>query len=131
MRYIINGDFLCRNLTGIERFAYEICNRLDALVESGTVGIFVPANACVIPEYKNIQVFVSENKLVSFPRWIQFVYGKFLKRQKAIGIDFSNNCPIGNAGVVFIHDIYCKLYPKDFTSFNSLRCSYILYIRSS
>ena len=117
MRYIINGDFLCRNLTGIERFAYEICNRLDALVESGTVGIFVPANARVIPEYKNIQLFVSEKTLVSFPRWIQFVYGKFLKRQKAIGIDFSNNCPIGNVGVVFIHDIYCKLYPKDFTSF--------------
>ena len=117
MKFIINGDFLCRNLTGIERFAYEICNRLDALVESSSVGIFVPANARVVPEYKNIQVFVSEKTLVSFPRWIQFVYGKFLKKHKATGIDFSNNCPIGNAGVVFVHDIYCKLYPNDFTSF--------------
>ena len=117
MRYIINGDFLCRNLTGIERFAYEICSRLDGLVKTGEVGIFIPANARVIPEYKNIQVFISDKQLVSFPRWIQFVYGNFLKKRKSIGIDFSNNCPIGNAGVVFVHDIYCKLYPKDFTSF--------------
>ena len=32
-KFIINGDFLCRNLTGIERFAYEICVRLDKIIE--------------------------------------------------------------------------------------------------
>ncbi len=116
MGYIINGDFLCRNLTGIERFAYEICSRLDGLVKTGEVGIFIPANARVIPEYKNIEIFVSEKTLVSITQWIQLVYGKFVRKQKAIGIDFSNTCPIGRAGVVFIHDIYCKLYPQDFTS---------------
>lgn len=115
MKFIINGDFLCRNLTGIERFAYEVCNRLDALVDMD-IGIFIPANAKTFPEYKNIKVYKSEKELQSFPRWVQFVYGRFLKQQKAIGIDFSNNCPVGAAGVVFVHDIYCKLYPQDFCS---------------
>lgn len=38
---LINGNFLCRNLTGIERFAWEVCTQLDALL--------VPANARAIP----------------------------------------------------------------------------------
>ena len=44
-KYIINGDFLCRNLTGIERFAYEICVRLDKIIEKDFIGIFIPNNA--------------------------------------------------------------------------------------
>ena len=34
---IINGDFLCRNLTGIERFAFEICKHLDSLIEKDII----------------------------------------------------------------------------------------------
>lgn len=29
MKILINGDFLCRRLTGIERYANEITLRLD------------------------------------------------------------------------------------------------------
>ena len=28
-KILINGDFLCRRLTGIKRYAYEITRRLD------------------------------------------------------------------------------------------------------
>lgn len=113
-KFIINGDFLCRNLTGIERFAYEICIRLDELVEKDYLGIFIPKNAKFIPEFKNIKVFVSEKNIKSFPLWLLKNYGTFLIKSKAIGIDFSNSCSLLKPGVVFLHDIYCKLYKEDF-----------------
>lgn len=47
---LINGNFLCRNLTGIERFAWEVCTRLDALlVADDAVALLMPANAHAIP----------------------------------------------------------------------------------
>ena len=42
---IINGDFLCRNLTGIERFAFETCKHLDNLIDKNQIGIYIPKNA--------------------------------------------------------------------------------------
>ena len=116
-KFVINGDFLCRNLTGIERFAYEVCLKLDELVEPDFLGIFIPKNAKTIPSFKNIKVFVSEKNIKSFPRWSLFNYGSFLRKQKAVGIDFSNTCSIQKPGVVFLHDIYCKVFPEDFNGF--------------
>lgn len=47
---LINGNFLCRNLTGIERFAWEVCARPDALLAADdVVALLVPANAREIP----------------------------------------------------------------------------------
>lgn len=116
-KFIINGDFLCRNLTGIERFAYEICVRLDKIIEKDFIGIFIPKNAKVIPSFENIKIYVSDKNIKSFPRWSFFNYGSFLIKHKAIGIDFSNTCSIRKPGVVFLHDIYCKVFPEDFNGF--------------
>ena len=49
MSVVINGDFLCRNLTGIERFAYETCIRLDKIIEKDSIEIYVPSNAVFHP----------------------------------------------------------------------------------
>lgn len=116
-KYIINGSFFCRNLTGIERFSFEICKRLDSLATFGEFGIFIPENAKNVPEYKNIEIFRDKRILKSYPFWTNFIYGMFLIKRRAIGIDFSNTCSILKPGVVFLHDIYCKLYKKDFKTF--------------
>ena len=113
-KFIINGDFLCRNLTGIERFAYEICIRLDKIIPKDFIGIFIPKNAKIIPSFENIKIFVSTKNIKSFPRWSLFNYGFFLIKNNAIGIDFSNTCSLIKPGIVFLHDIYCKVYPEDF-----------------
>lgn len=116
-KYIINGSFFCRNLTGIERFSYEICQCLDKISNQNDFGIFIPANAKNVPEYKNIKIFKDARILKSYPFWTNFVYGTFLIKQQAIGIDFANTCSILKPGIVFIHDIYCKLYKNDFKTF--------------
>ena len=116
-KIIINGDFLCRNLTGIERFAFEICKHLDSLIEKEKIGIYIPKNAKVIPDYNNIKVILSKKECKVFPLWEHFEFGKFVKKNKYIPLDFSNVTPLGTKGIVFIHDIYAKLYPQDFSRF--------------
>lgn len=114
---IINGDFLCRNLTGIERFAFEICKHLDSLIKKEKIGIYIPKNAKVIPDYNNIKVILSKKECKVFPLWEHFEFGKFIRKKKYTPLDFSNVTPIGTKGIVFIHDIYAKLYPQDFSHF--------------
>lgn len=113
---VINGDFLCRNLTGIERFAYEIIVRLDKLLPVNSVQLYVPANGKNIPELDAIQTVVSESECGFFPAWEHGDFRRYVKAQKAIPLDFSNVTPWGTQGIVFIHDIYAKLYPQDFSS---------------
>lgn len=118
LTYLINPNFLCRNLTGIERFAFETCNRLDSLLQQNDdVRILIPLNAKTIPEYKNIKIIKLAKPLKSFPKWDLFEFSGWCRRLNATGINFSNTAPIGKrCGISFIHDIYPKQFPKDFCS---------------
>ena len=116
---LINGNFLCRNLTGIERFAWEICKRIDSLLSSSDrVSILVPANAPKVPSYARIAVIRSDKEARSFPFWDLGVFAKTCRRRNACALSFSNTAPLGKTcGIAFIHDVYAKDFPNDFTSF--------------
>ena len=118
MTYLINSNFLCRNLTGIERFAFETCKRLDLLLQpEDDIRIIIPSNAKTVPEYKNIKIVKTNKQLKSFPLWDLFQFAHWCRRFKATGINFSNTAPLGRScGISFIHDIYAKQYPQDFVS---------------
>lgn len=118
MTYLINPNFLCRNLTGIERFAFETCRSLDKLLTpQDDVRIIIPSNAKTVPEYKNIKLIKSDKPLKSFPLWDLFQFAGWCRKLKATGINFSNTAPLGkNCGLAFIHDIYAKDFPQDFSS---------------
>ena len=111
----INGDFLCRNLTGIERFAYEVTVRLDKLVSKNQLQLYVPKNGRNIPELTNIHCVVSDSECSFFPAWEHGPFRSYVKKLGATPLDFSNVTPLGTRGIVFIHDIYAKLYPGDFS----------------
>ncbi len=120
MAYLINPNFLFRNLTGIERFAYEICKRLDSLIsQEDDIGIIIPSNVRNIPDYKNIKIIKVNKPLKSFPFWDLFQFSKYCKKSGAIGINFSNTASFGKkCGISFIHDIYAQQFPQDFNTFN-------------
>lgn len=119
MTYLINPNFLCRSTTGIERFAYETCKRLDSLLTpEDDIRIIIPSNSRIIPDYKKIKTIKLNKELKSFPLWDLFQFSSYCKKYKAIGINFSNTAPLGKrCGISFIHDIYAKQYPQDFCSF--------------
>ena len=113
---LINGYFLCRTLTGIERYAMEITKRLDILSSPGELAIIVPKNCNHVPEYKNITI-IRYYKIIPHFIW-QFLFLQFylLFHPQYIILDFSNTCLPFFPGIIFLHDIYCEFFPNDFIS---------------
>ncbi len=121
---LINGNFLCRNLTGIERYAWEVCRRLDKLLATKTgeqsprFAILVPANAKKVPRYEQIELIRSPKAIKGFPFWDLGTFARECRRRHALAFDFSNTAPLGkNCGIAFLHDIYAADCPQDFVSF--------------
>ncbi len=119
MKILINGNFLNRNLTGIERFAWEICHALDSmLTEKDDFSILVSSNARVFPEFKKIKIVIPKVQLKSFVKWDLSIFKKECKKLNALGLNFSTTAPFGKkCGFAFIHDIYAASFPEDFVSF--------------
>jgi glycosyltransferase involved in cell wall biosynthesis len=116
-KILINGDFLCRRLTGIERYAYEITRRLDKLSTIGEIAIAVPSFIENIPDYKNLEIIKLEKKSKSNIRWqMETLQGFLLKNRKYTILEFGNCCLPFAPGIVFLHDIYCEFFPEDFIS---------------
>lgn len=113
---IIDGNFCCRNLTGVERYAFEICANLDPLIQKDQIWLYVPANAKHIPTYQNIKVVRSKKDCTSFPVWDHILFSHFVGKNHGIALNFGNLTPLLHPGIVFIHDIYSVLHPEDFTS---------------
>ena len=114
---MINGDFLCRRLTGIERYAYEITNRLDKLCAHREIAIVIPFFVDNIPCYKNLEIIRLEKKSKSNIRWqLMTLQGFLLTHRQYTILEFGNTCIPLAPGIVFLHDIYCEFFPEDFTS---------------
>lgn len=113
-KVFINGDFLCNNISGIERVALEITKRLDALSKKDEIGIVIAQNAKNIPRFNNLTIIEYTEDLISFPVWQQSILPSILHKQNALCLDFGNACSFFRPGITFLHDIYCELYPDDF-----------------
>jgi glycosyltransferase involved in cell wall biosynthesis len=113
-KIIINGDFFCNKLTGIERFAFEITKKLDLISQKNEIGIIIPKNAQHVPQFDNLLVILYNNDIISFPKWQQFILPRILKKYNAIPLDYGNSCSLFHPGITFLHDIYCEVYPNDF-----------------
>jgi len=111
---VINGEFFCNNISGIERVAYEITKRLDEFSEKNEIGIIISKDAKNVPNFKNLEVINYEKDIVSIPKWQQFILPGILRKIKAISLDFGNTCSLFYPGISFLHDIYCEMFPYDF-----------------
>jgi len=113
-KIVINGEFFCNNLSGIERFAYEITKRLDEISKKDEIGIIITKDAKNVPSFKNLKVIYYEKNLGSIPKWQQFILPEILRKIKATSLDFGNSCSLFRPGISFLHDIYCEMFPNDF-----------------
>jgi len=114
---LINGYFLCRRLTGIERYAYEITSRLDKLCKPDEIAIIIPVDAVNIPKYKNIRA-IRHGKTIQHVLWQMFTLQWFLITHREYTVlDFGNTALPLAPGIVFLHDIYCEFFPEDFKGF--------------
>ncbi len=112
-RIIINGKFLTQRVTGVQRYAIELVNELDKIVQKGEFELAVPPNLLECPTCKNIEV-VQVGKLKSH-LWEQISFPLYVMKQKAISLNLCNVSPLVSPGIVCIHDMKVKATPQYFS----------------
>lgn len=118
--YTIDGLFLTQRITGIQRYAYELCLEIDKLITPNEIELLVPANIEAefetnIPQYNNIKV-IRYGKHGGI-KWQQIDLARYLKKNKREGIFLTNILPLMcPRGIMTIHDVSYKANPDFFTS---------------
>lgn len=112
VQFVINGRFLSQKMTGVNRFAFELCNALyDAKID-----FVVVAPRRIEPEY-SIEFKLIRIGLTSSHIWEQFELPLFLVRDypKAILINFSGLGPFfSKKNIMTIHDLSFLANPNWF-----------------
>jgi len=123
---LINGDFFCRRLNGIERYAYEITVRLDKISKQGEIAIILPNNTENVPGFSNLKIIRHKKNIKSHLWWQMITLQWFLiTHRKYTVLEFGNSALPFAPGIVFLHDIYCEFFPEDFISKrDKLICAY-------
>ncbi|WP_279118024.1 glycosyltransferase family 4 protein [Fusobacterium varium] len=123
MKIIINGRFLTQNITGVQRFAHEIVNKLDKFMKKDEIVILVPKNLL----FKNLKYENIEIKKIGFLRgylWEQLELPYYVWKTQGRLVNLCNTAPIINTGIVIIHDISTKVnskfYSKKFSIFYNI-----------
>lgn len=109
--YVINGRFLTKRVTGVERYAIEMVRELDELVEPGQIIMAVPINA-TLPQLNNIEI-KTIGKLKDI-LWEQISLPLYALKNKLIPLNFCNIAPLLYPGVVVVHDVKVKARPEFF-----------------
>lgn len=112
-KIIVNGRFVVHRITGVERYAREILNELDKIVDSGEIEMAVPPETNDIPNYKHIKV-VKIGKLHN-RLWEHISFPAYVKKKKGISLSLCNVAPLPSPGIVCIHDVKIKARPQDFS----------------
>lgn len=110
-KYVINGRFLSRKITGVDRFAFELINELDKIVNPGEFELAVPINSITsIPKYQNIKgVKVGHNK---GNIWEQIDLCFYALKQNRKTINLCNAAPLLKPDIVAIFDTKINDHPE-------------------
>lgn len=121
-KFVINGKFLSRRITGAQRYAWEIVNELDCLSAKGEFEIALPADAKDVPTYNNIKIVpVGSHKGI---KWEQIDFPLYAIRHGLKTVNLCNVSPLLSPGVSAIFDLKVKSHPYFFS--NKFRFWYYL-----
>jgi glycosyltransferase involved in cell wall biosynthesis len=117
-RWSVNGRFLARNMTGVDRYALEVVKAIDGLISERhplTVGltleILCPAGVVNASPFANVAL----RHLPSAPGhlWEQFTLPRYLGHASLLGL--CNTGPvIVKKQIVCIHDANTRLVPESY-----------------
>jgi glycosyltransferase involved in cell wall biosynthesis len=110
---IVNARFVTQSITGVQRFAIEICIRLKKIFPDI---IFVSPKNIIQQEIAQALGVISFGKFSSH-LWEQFELPKYLKQKSCpILLNLCNTAPLFyKKNIVCIHDIAFKVNPKWFS----------------
>jgi glycosyltransferase involved in cell wall biosynthesis len=113
----VNGRFLGRNLTGVDRYALEILRAMDALIAEGhplagaiTLDLLCPDGAAAASPFANIPLRVLPN--ASGHLWEQFILPRYVRGGL---LSLCNAGPLAvKKQIVCIHDTNIRLAPESY-----------------
>jgi glycosyltransferase involved in cell wall biosynthesis len=110
---IVNARFVTQSITGVQRFAIEICLRLKKLFPDI---IFISPKNILQHEIAQALGVISFGKFSSH-LWEQFELPKYLKqKKKPILLNLCNTAPLFyKKNIICIHDIAFRVNPKWFS----------------
>jgi glycosyltransferase involved in cell wall biosynthesis len=116
-RWSVNGRFLGRNLTGVDRYALEILRAMDALIGEGhplaegvTLDVLCPAGAREASPFANIPLRMLPN--VSGHLWEQSILPRYVRGGL---LSLCNAGPLAvKKQIVCIHDVNIRLAPESY-----------------
>ena len=113
-RVVVNGVFVGRRTTGLERFASEILRSLDELVAPGRVVLLVPRRVKMesLPLFRNIMVV--RRGCLRGPLWEQWTLPRFARRTGAETLSLTNTVPLLRPGIACLHDMFYITHADQF-----------------
>lgn len=117
MKFYINGKFLSHRITGVERYAHEICKQIDVIISEENLidkfVILIPKGTKCELKLKNIQI--REIGILKDNLWEQISLPNYVRSNKGMLINLCNVAPIFSPGIVCVHDVKIKARPSDFS----------------
>lgn len=109
-KIVVNGRFLLRRVTGVERYAREILAELDRIIQPGEVEVAIPKAVTDIPKFNNIRVV----KIGRLPNrvWEHISFPIYVAKQKGIALSLCNVAPLLSPGIVAIFDMKIREHPE-------------------
>lgn len=118
MKVYINGRFLTQNLTGVQRYAFEMTKAMDDIISNDSMlkkneyMIIAPQNVLYTPYFKNIKI--ARRGKLSGHAWEQIEL--FLYTMDGFLINFCNCAPLMKRHqIVTIHDAAVSAMPNSFS----------------
>jgi glycosyltransferase involved in cell wall biosynthesis len=113
----VNGRFLRRSLTGVDRYALEILRAMDALITEGhpltaglTLDVLCPAGAAEASSFANIPLRILPS--ASGHLWEQFILPRYVRGGL---LSLCNAGPLAvKKQIVCIHDTNIRLAPESY-----------------
>ena len=124
MNIVINGDFLLKNITGVQRYAYEIVRHIDQKLDENdyfNIELLVPENSNVDFDLKKIKIVKFGKQRKFF--WQQISLYKYCKKKQAICVCLCSMVPYlyAHRAIGVIHDAGTLAHPEFY------RKKYLLY----
>ena len=111
---VVNGRFLTQNITGVQRYAIEICIRLKEIM-GNDLHIVTPPNIVQTDYFKKLNATsIGSNK---GHLWEQLDLSLFLKKHgNPLLLCLCNTAPLFYKNkIVTLHDIAFEIYPQSFS----------------
>ncbi|MCQ2390809.1 MAG: glycosyltransferase [Kiritimatiellae bacterium] len=111
---VVNGVFVGRRASGLERFAFETLRALDSLVAPGRVQVLVPrsVDCTTLSSLRNIKVVC--RGVLKGGLWEQITLPWYVWKTGAEVLSLTNTVPLLRPGPSCIHDVFYITHADEF-----------------